>query len=167
MTCRDARTHLDREARGELAEADRDALTLHLDGCVRCGEAARVARLAPELLGALRQQHAPGPDFYPRLRRRMAEAGTRRYDEPALAVWGFARRLVPALAFGVVLLAGVTLSLSGPLSPQQGQVTQMTDLYAFSLDEVGLTGAVERPNQDQMLAFVLTRAPRQGAASGE
>ena len=167
MTCRDARTQLDREGRGELSEAEREALTLHLEACHRCDEAARVARLSSMLFGALRQEAAPGPAFYPRLRRRMAEAGVGRVDAIALHVWGFARRLVPALAFGVVLLAGVTLSLSGPLSPQQGRVAQMRDVYAFSLDEVGLPGAAERPDQDQMLAFVLMRARTQGAAPGE
>jgi hypothetical protein len=119
------------------------------------------------LLGALRHDLAPGPDFYPRLRMRMAEAGIGRLDAAALAAWGFARRLIPALAFGVVLLAGATLSLSGSLSPQQGRVVQMRDVYAFSLDEVGLPGVAERPDQDQMLAFVLMRAPTQGAAPGE
>jgi len=167
MTCRDAKTHLDRDGRGELSEAEREVLMYHLKGCKSCSEAVRAARLTSMLFGVLRQDLAPGPAFYPRLRRRMAEAGIGLPDAAALAVWGFARRLVPALAFGVVLLAGVTLSLSGPLSPQQGQVAQAREVYAFSLDEVGLPGAGERPDQDQMLAFVLMRAPRQGAASGE
>ncbi len=165
MMCRDARTQLDREGRGGLSEAEREALMLHLEGCNRCGEAARVARLSSMLFGALREELAPGPAFYPRLRMRMAEAGISRLDATALAAWGFARRLVPALALGVMLLAGVAVSLSGPLSPQQA--AQMRDVYAFSLEEVNLRGADARPDQDQMLAFVLMRAPRQGAAPGE
>ncbi len=162
MTCRDARTQLERERRGDLAEAEREALTRHLEGCERCGEVARVARLSSLLLGALRQDLAPGPTFYARLRARIAEAGIGRIDAPALAAWGFARRLVPALALGVMLLAAVTVSLSWPLSLQRGRVVQMSDVHAFSLEEVNLPGAAERLDQDQMLAFVLTRDPAQG-----
>lgn len=165
MTCRDARRQLEQEGRHDLPEAEREALTRHLEGCERCGEAARVARLSSLLFGALRQDLAPGPSFYGRLRARLAETGIDRIDASALAAWGFARRLVPALALGVMLLATVTVSLSGPVSSQQA--AQLRDVYAFSLEEVNLPGAAERPDQDQMLAFVLTRAPARGAAPAQ
>jgi anti-sigma factor RsiW len=164
MTCREARSRLEREGKGDLSEMEREALTRHLDTCERCAEAARVARLSSLLLRALRQDLAPGPAFYARLRARMAAAGIDRIDAPALAAWGFARRLVPALALGVLLLAGVTVSLDGPLSPQRVRVAEVRDLYAFSLEEVGLPGAAERPDRDQMLAFVLTRGTARDAA---
>jgi hypothetical protein len=71
--------------------------------------------------------------------------------------------LIPALAMGVLLLAGVTLSpdrvrgrlLGGSRSSLPVQVQGETDVYAFSLEEVNLPGVVGQPSRDQMLAFVL------------
>jgi hypothetical protein len=40
-------------------------------------------------------------------------------------------------------------------------------MYGFSLEEVNLPGSVERPSQDQMLAFVLMQGEVRGAGSGE
>jgi hypothetical protein len=62
-------------------------------------------------------------------------------------------------------MAGVTISLDGLSMPQQTQVTQRREVVAFSLEEVNLSGAVERPSQDQMLAFVLTQSEGRGAGS--
>jgi hypothetical protein len=61
---------------------------------------------------------------------------------------------------GVLLLAGVTLSISGSHSSLPVQVRSGTDVYAFSLEEVNLPGVVGEPSLDQMLAFVLTESAR-------
>jgi hypothetical protein len=84
----------------------------------------------------------------------MAVEATSKIETTLLQAWGFARRLVPALALGVLLLGGVTASLTGPRSPQ---AALGREIYAFSLEELSLPAAVERPSQDQMLAFVLMR----------
>ena len=107
------------------------------------------------MLRTLREETGPGPTFYPRLRARLAEPEISQPDMSLLHAWGFARRLIPALAMGVLLLAGVTLSVGGSRSSLPVQVRGETDVYAFSLEEVNLPGVVGQPSRDQMLAFVL------------
>jgi anti-sigma factor RsiW len=153
MTCRDTEKLLELEGRGGLSSSEQQALDRHLEACDRCADVARVARLSVVLLGALREEIAPAPAFYARLRARMAAEGTSKIETTLLQAWGFARRLVPALALGVLLLA-VSISLTGPRSPHAGLGR---GIYAFSLEELNLPAAVERPSQDQMLAFVLMR----------
>lgn len=167
MTCRDAENLLELERKGEISPGEQQALKLHLAACRRCGETAKVARLSSVLLGTLRQEIMPGTSFYARLRERLTAAGTDQPDSSLLHAWGFARRLIPAVAFGVLVLAGVTMSLGGPSMPRQVQGAHSREIYAFSLEEVNLTGSVERPNQDQMLAFVLMQGEVRGAGSGE
>lgn len=165
MTCRDTENLLELERRGEVPAGEERAFTLHLEACRRCGETAKIARLSSALLGSLREEVVPGPSFYARLRERVAAARLDQPDSTLLDAWGFARRLVPALALGVLVMAGVTLSLDGPSMLQQTQVTQRREVVAFSLEEVNLPAAVERPSQDQMLAFVLTQSEGRGAGS--
>jgi hypothetical protein len=117
----------------------------------------RVAGLSSAVLGTLREEIEPGPSFYPRLQARLADLEISRPDVALLHAWGFARRLIPALAMGVLLLAGVTLSVGGSRSPLPIQVRDGTDVYAFSLEEVNLPGVVGQPSRDQMLMFVLRR----------
>jgi hypothetical protein len=167
MTCRDTENLLELERKGEIPPGEQQALKLHLAACRRCGETAKVARLSSVLLGTLRQEIVPGTSFYARLRERLAEAGSDQPDSTLLHAWGFARRLIPAVALGVLVLAGVTISLGGPSTPRQVQGAHSREIYAFSLEEVNLTGSVERPNQDQMLAFVLMQGEVRGAGSGE
>ncbi len=163
MTCHEAKKLLKGEGRGGHPSADHDALALHLKSCPPCGETIKLARLSSALLQTLRQETGPGPTFYPRLRARLAESEISQPDISLLHAWGFARRLIPALAMGVLLLAGVTLSpdrvrgglLGGSRSSLPVQVRGGTDVYAFSLEEVNLPGVVGQPNRDQMLAFVL------------
>ena len=155
MTCRDTKKLLELEGRGGgLSSSEQQALDRHLVACDRCADVARVARLSVVLLGALREEIAPAPAFYARLRARMAAEGTSKIETTLLQAWGFARRLVPALALGVLLLGGVTVYLTGPRSPH---ARLGRGIYAFSLEELNLPAAVERPSQDQMLAFVLMR----------
>ena len=163
MTCREARALIAREGRGDSPSARHEALARHLLACQQCGEAMKVSSLSSVLLGALRGEIEPGPTFYPRLRARLAPAGMVQPDAALLQVWGFARRLVPALALGVLLLAGVTISL-GPALPER--MVAGKEIHAFSLEELNLPAAVERPNQDQMLAFVLMQGEARGAGSG-
>ena len=167
MTCRDTENLLELERKGEIPPGEQQALKRHLAACHRCRETAKVARLSSVLLGTLREEIGPGPSFYARLRERLAAAGSDQPDSALLHAWGFARRLIPAVALGVLVLAGVTISLGGPSAPQQVQVVQSREMYAFSLEEVNLPGAVERPSQDQMLAFVLMQGEVRGAGSGE
>ena len=154
MTCRDTKRLLEVEGRGGLPPGEQQALERHLEACDRCAQAAKVARLSGLLLGTLREERVPGPIFYARLRERMAAAGTSKTETTLLHAWGFARRLVPAMAFGVLLLAGASISLTGPPLPQ---AALGREIYAFSLEEANLPVAVERPSQDQMLAFVLVQ----------
>ena len=167
MTCRDTKYLLELKQRGVISPGEEQALTFHLAACRRCGETAKVARLSSVLLGTLREEIGPGPSFYARLRERLAAASGDQPDSALLHAWGFARRLIPAVALGVLVLAGVTISLGGPSAPQQVQMVQSREMYAFSLEEVNLPGAVERPSQDQMLAFVLMQGEVRGTRSGE
>ena len=167
MTCHEAKTLLKGEGLEGLrpkgsspkgrSSADYDALAIHLQSCRRCGEAMQVARLSSALFQSLREKTAPTPTFYPRLRARLAGPEIGQSDATLLHAWGFARRLIPALAMGVLLLAGVTLSLSGSQSPQPVQVGPGREIHAFSLEELNLPAAVGQPSQDQVLAFVLMR----------
>jgi len=157
MTCHETKKLLDREGGGGNSPVEDEGLTLHLAGCRRCSEAVKVARLSSALFGALREEIEPGPSFYPRLRGRLASAVVEQPDAMLLQAWGFSRQLVPVLALGVLLLAGVMISLGGPGAPLQVQVGPRTEVHAFSMEELNLPAAVERPSQDQMLAFVLTR----------
>ncbi len=154
MNCREVKRRLEREGSGAMSPVERQALARHLEVCGRCGEAATVAGLSSALLGALREEIAPDPTFYARLRARMAEGAASHSETTLLQIFGFARRLVPAMALGVLLLAGASISLTGPRSPQ---AAPERGIYAFSLEELNLPAAVERPSQDQMLAFVLMR----------
>jgi hypothetical protein len=167
MTCRDTENLLELERIREIPAAEQQALKRHLASCHRCGETAKVARLSSVLLRTLREEIVPGPSFYARLRERIAAASGDQLDSTFLHAWGFARRLIPAVALGVLVLAGVAISLGGPSAPQQVQGAQSREIYAFSLEEVNLTGSVERPSQDQMLAFVLMQGEVRGAGSGE
>ena len=164
MTCRDTKRLLEFEGRGGLPPSESQAFERHLELCSRCGEAAKVARLSSALLGALREEIAPDRTFYARLRTRIAQGGSSHAETTLLQVLWFARRLVPAMALGVLLLAGASISLTGARSPQAGLERE---IYAFSLEEVNLPAAVERPSQDQMLAFVLMQGEVRGAGSGE
>ena len=167
MTCRDTENLLELERRGEISATEQQTLKRHLAACHRCRETAKVARLSSVLLGTLREEIGPGPSFYARLRERLAAASGDQPDSALLHAWGFARRLIPAVALGVLVLAGVTISLGGPSTPRQFQGAHSRDIYAFSLEEVNLPRAVERPSQDQMLAFVLMQGEVRGAGSGE
>lgn len=167
MTCRDTENLLELERKGEIPAAEQQALKRHLAACHRCGETAKVARLSSVLLRTLREEIVPGPSFYARLRERIAAASGDQLDSTFLHAWGFARRLIPAVALGVLVLAGVAISLGGPSMPRQVQGAHSREIYAFSLEEVNLTGSVERPSQDQMLAFVLMQGEVRGAGSGE
>lgn len=156
MTCDEVRKLLRDKGREGRPSAEHDGLAMHLTSCRRCGEAMQIARLSSALLGTLREEIEPGPSFYPRLHARLAEAEISRTDATLLHALGLARRLIPALAMGVLLLAGVTLSVGGSRSTLPVQVRGGTDVYAFSLEEVNLPGVVGQPSRDQMLAFVLT-----------
>lgn len=159
MTCRDVTQLLKREGREGPAFADDSALALHLKSCRRCSEALKVVRLSSALLQSVGEEvGGPGPTFYPRLRARLADTEPSQPDINLLDALGLARRLIPALAMGVLLLAGVTLSISGSRSSLPVQVRSETDVYAFSLEEVNLPGVVGEPSLDQMLAFVLTQS---------
>lgn len=158
MTCREVKQQLKQEGWEGRLVPDNSALATHLKSCRSCHEAMQGARLSLVLLGALREETGPGPSFYPRLRARLAESEISQPDAALLQAWGVARRLVPALAVGVVLLAGVTLSVGrlGPALPVD--IAGGAEMYAFSLEEVNLPGVVEPPSRDQMLAFVLTQS---------
>jgi hypothetical protein len=156
MTCHEVKQQIEREGWEGHPLTDHDELAMHLKSCRRCSEAMQVARLSSVLLGALREEIGSEPTFYPRLRARLADAELSRPDMNLLHALGLARRLVPALAIGVLLLAGVTLSMGGSRSSLPVQVRGGTDVYAFSLEEVNLPGVVGQPSRDQMLAFVLT-----------
>ena len=93
MTCHDMKRLLDLEGRGDISALERQALDSHLEGCTRCAEAAKVARLSSALLGALREEIPPSPTFYARLRARMATDGGNQTDTTLFQVWDFARRL--------------------------------------------------------------------------
>lgn len=163
MTCHEAKTLLKGKGGEGHPSTDYEALAFHLKSCPPCGEAMKIAGLSSALLQTLREEIEPGPAFYPRLRARLAELEINQPDLSLLHAWGFARRLIPALAMGVLLLAGVTLSpdrvrgrlLGEPRSSLPVQVRGGTDVYAFSLEEVNLPGVVGQPSRDQMLAFVL------------
>lgn len=163
MTCHEAKTLLKGKGGEGHPSTDYEALAFHLKSCPPCGEAMKIAGLSSALLQTLREEIEPGPAFYPRLRARLAELEINQPDLSLLHAWGFARRLIPALAMGVLLLAGVTLSpdrvrgrlLGESRSSLPVQVRGGTDVYAFSLEEVNLPGVVGQPSRDQMLAFVL------------
>ena len=156
MTCRDVTQLLKREGHEGPAFADDSALALHLKSCRPCSEALKVVRLSSVLLQSLREEVGePVPTFYPRLRARLAATEPGQPDTNLLDALGLARRLIPALAMGVLLLAGVTLSMSGSHSSRPVQVQSGTDVYAFSLEEVNLPGVIGDLSRDQMLAFVL------------
>lgn len=157
MTCREAKKLVEREGLVGDPSVEDEALTLHLAACDCCNEAVKVTRLSSVLLGTLREEIEPGPSFYPRLRARLATEGIAQPDAILLQAWGFARRLVPALALGVLLLAGVMVSSGRPRSPLPVELGQGREVHAFSLEELNLPAAVEQPSQDQMLAFVLMR----------
>lgn len=156
MTCRRARRLLGHEALRDDHPIENRSLTAHLEACRRCNTVRKAARLSSVLLNALRQEINPGPSFYPRLRERFPATGIGQADIVLLQAWEFARRLVPALALGVVLLAGMTITSGGPRSPLRDRMRRGADVPSFSLDELNLPAA-ERPTHDQMLAFVLMR----------
>lgn len=168
MTCRDVKQRLKREDSAGQGFADDSALALHLKSCRRCNEALKAIRLSAVLFQSMREEvGGPGPMFYLRLRGRFTDAEAVQSDMSLLDTLGLARRLIPALALGVLLLAGVTLSTGGSRSSLPVQVRGGTDVYAFSLDEVNLPGVVGEPNRDQMLAFALRRAPNCDADDGK
>jgi predicted anti-sigma-YlaC factor YlaD len=165
MTCRKAKQLLKDKDREGYSSADYAALTLHLKSCPPCGKAMQIARLSSALLQTLREETEPGPTFYHQLRARLAKPEIGRPDISLLQAWGFARRLIPALAMGVLLLAGVTLQVGGSHSSLPVQVRDGTAVYAFSLEEVNLPGVVGQPSRDQMLAFVLRQDDVRGPSS--
>jgi hypothetical protein len=165
MTCHEVTQQLKQEGWEGRLVPDNGALATHLKSCHPCHEAMQVARLSSVMLGALREETGPGPSFYPRMRARLAESEISQPDAALLDAWGLARRLIPALAVGVVLLAGVTLSVGGSRSSLPVQVAGGTELYAFSLEEVNLPGVVGQPSRDQMLAFVLRQDDGRGSES--
>ncbi len=168
MTCRDVTQLLKREGRESPAYADDSALSLHLKSCRRCSEALKVVRLSSALLQSVREEvGGPGPTFYARLRARLADVEPSRLDVDLLQALGLARRLIPVLAMGVALLAGITLSIDRSLSLVPVQVRGGTDVHAFSLDEVNLPGVVGEPSRDQMLAFALRHGPNCNADDGK
>ncbi len=167
MTCHEANKLLTREGSRPNPLVEDQGLVDHLAGCHRCGEAVKIRRLAAALLGALREDIEPGPSFYLQLRERLraATSGIGQPEAMLLQAWGYARRLVPALALGVLLLAGVTISLGGPRPPLPVEAGRGREVQAFSLEELNLPAAVEQPSQDQMLAFVLMQGEVRGSAS--
>lgn len=168
MTCHEATTLLEGKDREVHLRADYGVLTLHLMSCRRCRDTLKVARLSSAVFDTVREETGPGPTFYSHLRVRLAEVEPSRPDIGLLHALGFARRLIPALAVGVLLLAGITLSVGGSRSSLPVQVRGGTEVYAFSLEEVNLQGVVGQPSRDQMLAFVLTErtGPAQDTDSG-
>jgi len=174
MTCREARQHLERGGMGDALSGEAEGLVHHLALCGRCREASKVARLTRVLFGTLREDLEPGPTFYPRLRARLAGASVGQFDAGLLQAWEFARRLVPAVALGVLLLAGITISSGGSRLPSSLEARPAAEFQAFPAEWLNLPAAVERPSQDQILAFVLTTGgPRSvepegsGAGSGK
>jgi hypothetical protein len=165
MKCHEAKKVIEREAKEDHQRARDTALTAHLASCRPCATAMKVARLSAAFFGTLREEITPGPAFYSRLRERLAGARIAQPDAVMAQTWRFARNLVPALALGVLLLAGVTVFSGGSRSSPPLQPGRGLELYGFSLEEVNVPAAVERPSQDQMLAFVLTRGNVQGARS--
>lgn len=166
MTCHEANKLLTREGSGADLSIQDETLALHLAACQRCSQVLKTARLSAALLGALREEIEPGPSFYLQLRERLAAAsGIGRPEDMLFQAWGYARKLVPALAFGVVLLAGVTISLGGPRPSLLVEAGRGREVQAFSLEELNLPAAVEQPSQDQMLAFVLMQGEVRGSAS--
>lgn len=159
MTCREVKQALQRDGWDGRLMADGGALSAHVESCRRCREAFKIAGLSSALFQSLREEAGgPGPAFYPRLRARLTDAEFGRPDISLLQVLGLARRIIPALAVGVVLLAGVTLSMSGSRSPLPVHVAGGADIDAFSLEEVNLPGVAEPLSRDQMLAFVLMKS---------
>jgi len=167
MTCREIEQLLKREGRDGPPQTDDRALTAHLESCHRCGQALKVSALSAALFQSLREERELGPTFYPRLRARLADLKVSRPDMGLLQALGLARRLIPALAVGVLLLAGVTLSVGRSRSLLPVQVQGGTEVYAFSLEEVNLSGVVGEPSRDQMLAFVLGQDDVRGSGSEE
>jgi hypothetical protein len=167
MTCRDTENLLELERTGAIPPSEQQELERHLTTCRRCGETAKVTRLSTVLVRSLHEEIVPGPSFYARLRERLAAAGGDQPDSTLMHAWGFARRLVPALALGVLVLAGVTILPGGSPPAPHIEGAQSKEIYAFSLEEVNLAGGVERPDQDQILAFVLMQGDARGAGSGE
>src|SRR5574337_1806439 len=106
MTCREAMQLLKQDKReGPPPDTENGALALHLKSCRRCSEALKVVTLSSALLQTLREEAGPGPTFYARLRARLADTEISRPDMDLLHALGLAKRLIPALAMGVLLLA--------------------------------------------------------------
>lgn len=164
MRCHEAKKLLEREGRREGLSIEEEALAHHLAACSQCSQAMKVIRLSSGILGALREEIEPGPSFYPRLRERLVTSGVGEAGS-IFQAWGLARRLVSALALGVLLLAGVTVPLGGFRSPLPVQAGRATEFHVFSLEELNLPAAIDRPTQDQMLAFVLMHDEVRGAGS--
>lgn len=157
MTCREVKHLLEFEGRKGVPAVDQQDLRVHLEACGPCSQAVKVVRLSSILLGALREEITPEPSFYSRLREQLAAARAGQAHTTPPRVLGFAQRLVPSLALGVLLLAGVTIYMGGPDSSLPTRMEGGRDVTAFSLDGLNLPKAVDRPTQDQMLAFVLTQ----------
>ncbi len=155
MTCREVKHLLKFEDRKGLPAVDQQDLTAHLGVCGPCRQAVKAVRLSSILLGALREEITPEPSFYSRLQERLAAGRAGQADITLPHVLGFVQRLVPSLALGVLLLAGVTIFMGGPDSSLPTRMEGGRDIYAFSLDGLNLPKAVDRPTQDQVLAFVL------------
>src|SRR5574337_1844300 len=123
MTCREAMQLLKQDKReGPSPDTENGALAIHLKSSRRCSEALKVVTVSSTLLQALREETQPGPWFYPRLRARLADTALSRPDMDLLHALGLARRVIPALAMGVLLLVWVTLSTSGSRGPFPVQV---------------------------------------------
>ena len=165
MTCHEAKKQLVGEGTGGRALAEDEVLKRHLEDCDSCAEAALVSRLSSALFEALREESDPGPSFYPRLRERLAACDIGQPDAALLHAWGFARRLIPALALGVILLAGAMISLEGPRPPFPLPARGRMELTAFSPEDLSAPSAVEQPTHDQMLAFVLRQDEIRGAGT--
>ncbi len=168
MTCHEASKRLTGGGSGADSSVQDEAVALHLGACHRCSQALKTARLSAALLEALREEIEPGPSFYPQLRERLraAASGIGQPETMLLQAWGFARRLVPALALGVLLLAGVTISLERPRATLPVEAGREREIHAFSLEELNMPAAVGRPSQDQMLAFVLMESELRDAGRG-
>jgi len=109
MKCAEVRSRLSRKIDGELTDFEIRELDHHLAQCAHCTREYRLL-MFPHQVAEETPSLAPSPFFYKKLRARIeCEIQGAAEWQP---LWGFARRMIPALA-------GITLALLSVFAYQE------------------------------------------------
>jgi anti-sigma factor RsiW len=122
MDCRETQTLLTAFHDGELPDADRTRVEIHLHGCLECGRLLADLARADKVAGV----PDPGPGYWDRFNARVADRIERDSEGPRVAVLrpkqGWMRQqlrfLVPAVAAAALVVVVVRYGGRGPVAPK-------------------------------------------------